>query len=127
MSGKVKLHDPMILGPDGQPAIRSMIAAHNRRNRARIRAQIGNWQQSFRVGEEFVIRRVRFVIREFHDDMMIMGQPECTEADREWFDSFREGQLFPLRGWEFVVFDLMFNAMFLRCRGPTGKRRKGRW
>jgi|GEM_PF-2808362 len=128
---KIIIPKKQILGPDGKPALHHEIARRNRENRARLRAQIGMWQPSFKLGEKLTIRKVRFTLRELHDDMMVLGNPDCMAEDREWYNSFDhhdiQKTIFPMRGWEFVVHDVMFNVLILRCRGPTGQRRKGHW
>lgn len=120
-----------ILGPDGQPAFFSEVARRNRDNRARLRARIGPWQRSFKVGEQYTIRKIRFTVREIHDDLMVLGNPLCMDEDRKWYERFSHGDIhstiFPIRGWEFIVQEVYFNSLHLLCRGPTGQRRKGRW
>lgn len=116
-----------IVTPDGTPARYHAIAEHNRRNRARLRAQLGRWREAFRPSDELKLCKTRFVIREMWEDLMVLGAPDCTDEDEGWYQAFRNGQLFPLRGWEFVVQDIYYNSLHLLCRGPTGRSRKGHW
>jgi len=125
-----------ILGPDGLPARihgfdrekMQEVFDHNTRNRARLRARVGPWVAKFQIDQGLQVGPVRFVVREKHDDLLVLGNPVCTnESERDWYGYFRIGQIWPLRGYQFKVQDLYYNSMHLVCHGPTGKQRKGRW
>lgn len=112
-----------IVGPSGRPAIIDLVAKRNTENRARLRHQLGNWQPHFPIDSRMELRQVIFAVREKTDDVMVLGPPYMPDG---WWDHFRLGEIFPLKGYEFQVFDIYNNALHLRCRGLTGQARKGK-
>ncbi len=113
-----------VLGPDGAPALVSVIAQHNIRNRARRRAELGHWQERFPIDARLELRGIRFEVREKFDDFMVLGTPHMEEIKGKWYDRFALGQIYPLYGFEFQVMDIYSNSLHLRCRGQTGQARK---